>query len=408
MDEKIKKLAETYNSLTFEKKEYIIFAEEEPTYYYEVTGFDGNKNLVLTVDDDDDFNVLDNVLKKSFSFTPVHFGVEYDNKIEIALTNINTRTSHMAKSRLKDKPAEIEMPFFKNQLEIAIQYQPSASLMTHLMELMRGKRSTVILTISGYNNPTFDGKENDLRNIVNSILFDFSYSYNLAFEPTNFDTLLRRTPLRRRNKTSTPTEKIQFIYKKYIPELVEYFNIGEKVDYPPFRFICYFHIIEYFSDKSAYFYAAKKLKSLLIKPDFHINTDKYVNQAINFFKIESTKYTSDKIKIKRVINQFVNKSEFEDYLKDLQLLDYFRKPIVIDCTKKLELPGVDFENDSKFEETLMNRIYSMRCSIVHSNPDFEETKSVPFSPTPENLDKLRKEIDMIYEVARTIIVESTQ
>ncbi len=409
MEDKINKLSQQYKNLTFQKKEYTVFEDEDPTYYYAISGFQGNKDLVLTVDDDADYKILIKVLKRNFSFTPVHFGVEYDNKIEIALNPVNTRSSHMSRYKLKEKAAEIEMPYYKNHLSISLQFQPEGSLMTQLMELMRGgRRSSVIASISGYSNPTHDGKEIDLRNILTSVLFDFSYSYNLVFEPINFDTMIRRTPLRRRNTTATPTDKINFVFKKYIPELVEYFNIGEKVDYPPFRFICYFHIIEYFSDKSAYYYAAKKLRSLIIKPDFHINTDKYVNQAINFFKIESTKYTSDKVKIKRVINQFINRSEFEEYLKDIEMLDYFKKPSTIDCTKPLELVPIDFENDSKFEESLMQRIYSMRCSIVHSNPDFEETKAVPFSPSPENLDKLRKEIDMIYEVARAIIVESSQ
>ncbi|MBL7975893.1 MAG: hypothetical protein JNJ85_13340, partial [Candidatus Kapabacteria bacterium] len=265
MEEKINKLKETYKNLTFQKKEYIFFDDDAPSYYYEVSGFEGNKELVLTVDDDDDYKILIKVLKKSFSFTPVLFGVEYESKIEIALSPVNPRTSHFSRYKLKDKPAEIEMAFFKNQLEISIQFQPESSLMTQLMEVMRGKRSSLIMTITGYQNPSTEGKESDLRNILMSTLFDFSYSYNLVFEPINFDSLVRRVPQRRKNKTTAPTDKIKFIYKSYIPELVEYFNIGEKVDYPPFRFICYFHIIEYFSDKSAYYYAAKKLKSLMIK-----------------------------------------------------------------------------------------------------------------------------------------------
>lgn len=407
MDEKIDKLKEVYKKLNFEKREYINFEDEED-FYYEVSGFEGNKELKLTIDDNDDYKNLVKILKKEFVFTPNVFGLEYDNKIEIALSAVNLRSSNGLRYRLKEKPVEIELAFFSNQLEIDIQYQPEKSLLVPLLELSRGRRAPAVLTIVGYKNSTPDGKENDLRRIVTSVLFDFAYSYNLVFEATSFDSLIKRVPLIRRNKTNTPDDKIQLIFKKYIPELIEYFNIGEKVDYPPFRFICYYHILEYFSDKSAYYYAAKKLKSLMLKPDFHINTDRYINQAINFFKIESTKYTSDKIKIKRVINQFINRTDFEDYLRDVGILDYFKTPITFVCSRELDLPAIDFENDSKFEETLTQRIYAMRCSIVHSNPDFEESKAVPFSPTDDNIQKLRREIDMIFEVARTIIVESSQ
>lgn len=410
MEEKIEELEKQYTDLKFEKKPYLFIPPEaeSPNYYYELTGFKGNKEIPMLVQDDEDLEKIKTILETDFKFIPEFLGVEYDGKIEILITPINTRTSHMSRRYLKDKPAELELNFFKNKLDITIQFDESSTLLPKIVEVVRGRRRRpVVITIENFKKASISGKDNDIRNILNCVLFDFGYSYNLIFEPVNIDSLNRRVPLRRRNNTNYPQEKVNIIFKNYIPELIEYFNIGEKVEYPPFRFICYFHIIEYFSDKSAYFHASKRLKGLMLKPDFHINTDKYVNQAINFFKIESTKNTSDKIKIRRVISQFINKTDFEDYLKDIEMYEYFTEPCTIECTKPLELKPIDFSTDSKFQETLMNRIYSMRCSIVHSNPDFDETKAIPFSPTIVNMDKLRKEIDMIYEVARTIIVESS-
>ncbi len=72
-----------------------------------------------------------------------------------------------------------------------------------------------------------------------------------------------------------------------------------------------------------------------------------------------------------------------------------------------ELPTIDFSSDSKFEKTLMQRIYVLRCSIVRYNPDFEENKAVSFLRTAEYLRNLEKEKNMIYEVTRTIIIESS-
>jgi hypothetical protein len=49
------------------------------------------------------------------------------------------------------------------------------------------------------------------------------------------------------------------------------------------------------------------------------------------------------------------------------------------------------------------RIYKLRCSIVHSNPDFDEKKAIPFVPSATNLQKLAHEITLIEEVAKMII-----
>src|SRR5699024_9124286 len=127
--------------------------------------------------------------------------------------------------------------------------------------------------------------------------------------------------IRRRQRFSDiPKEKINLVFKKYIPELIQYFHLAEKVDYLPFKFICYYHIIEYFSDKSAYHLVSNEVKKLLLKPDFHINTDSYVNQAINLFKKENDKYTGDKVKIERVIKQFIDREDLKESLTQLELI----------------------------------------------------------------------------------------
>jgi hypothetical protein len=408
MEAKYKELVEKYSNLKFELKDYN--ADEvdvDEQLYIEISGFKGNESLILTIEDEDEFEVMESILESEFVFTSNLFGVQKENEIEIAISPVNIKSHRFGRSKLRHEPVLFEMNYFKNNLNIKLQYNPSDSLLFKINELVFTSKSPLILTIEGFNKPTVEGMDNDIRNILNTVLFDFGYTYNAVFEPVSFNSFNRRTPIRPRNVFKPPVEKINIVYKKYIPELLEYFNIGEKVDYLPFKFICYYHIIEYFSDKSAYFYASKKLKSLLLKPDFHINSDKYVTQAINFFKIEATKNTSDKVKIKRVIGQFIEKEDFLEYLKEIDSLEYFGNPCTIPCSKPLELNVINFESQPMFEESMMKRIYSMRCSIVHSNPDFDETKAIPFSPTLENLEKLRKEIDIIYEIARTIITESS-
>ncbi len=150
------------------------------------------------------------------------------------------------------------------------------------------------------------------------------------------------------------------------------------------------------------------IKKLILKPDFHTKTNHYVGQAINFFKKENDRYTSDKIKIERVLAQFINREELKTYLETIELKEHFEKDVELNCSKPLKLSKIDFGNDANFLQNLTRRIYSIRCSIVHSNPDFDDTKAIPFTPTPVNLDILRIEMELIYEIARTIIVESKE
>lgn len=80
----------------------------------------------------------------------------------------------------------------------------------------------------------------------------------------------------------------------------------------------------------------------------------------------------------------------------------------LNVQKPLKLPKVDFNSDSNFFGNLTKRIYSVRCSIVHSNPDFDETKAIPFVPTTKNMEILRMEIELVLQISRTIIIGSKE
>ena len=203
-----------------------------------------------------------------------------------------------------------------------------------------------------------------------------------------------------------PEGKLDLVYKDYTPELLQYYRLARRTDYLPFRFLCYFHILEYFADRSAYKTVTDAVRRVICRHDFHVKAEKYIQDCVKILRKEADKHTNDKTKIKRVLTQFIAPQELKQTLEDLGLLEHFESECVIDSSKQLKLKALNFESDSQLLETLTSRIYSMRCSIVHSNPDFDETKAIPFVATPENLDKLRTETLIAGELARQIIAGS--
>jgi len=412
MEEKIQKLQEKYKYLKVEKvEEEDIFAEEgevpEIDIFYTISNFNGNKNITLTLTTEEQIEELDIVLTKEPVLLDEYLGVKYNDKYEIVLTPINTR---YLTYQLRKQSFDVIVNYFKNELNIKIESNvdglPSIYFNNHLNRIGPGRRN-FILTIENYRRASPEGVNLDLRNILNSVLFDFEYSFNIAFEPIELNSLNRRIPRLKRPSLPLPNHPINFTYKKYIQELIQYYHLSEKVDHIPFKYLCYFHIIEYFSDKSAYFVVAEQVKHLMLKPDFHLKTDNYINQAINIFKKENEKHLTDKIKLTRVLQQFISMNEFYEYLDALKLLEHFKQEQTFQCSKPLKIPALDFTNESTFFQSLTSRIYAMRCSIVHSNPDFDETKAVPFVHTTENVFRLNIEMALVYEVSRNIIVKSS-
>ncbi|CAM4331413.1 hypothetical protein EWU23_00245 [Cytophagaceae bacterium 50C-KIRBA] len=412
MEDKIKALKEKFKHLKIDKIE-----EEDPftqegevpviDTYYIISNFHGNKNISVTVSSESKLELLDKFLSNESVILDEYLGVKYQDKYEIVLSSISNH--YMGPSSKKQK-FEIILNYFKNELSIHLESNventPASDLYSLLYRFGSGKRNWII-TIENFKRTSPDGLNNDLRNILNSVLFDFEYSFNLAYEPIELNSLNKRIPRLKRPALEVPAHPINFTYKKYIPELIQYYHLSEKVDYIPFKYLCYFHILEYFSDKSAYFVVAAQVKQLLLKPDFHLKTDNYIEQAINIFKKENEKHLTDKIKLTRVLQQFVNMHEFREYLDATKLLDHFQKEQIFNCYKPLKIPLLDFTNEVTFFQSLTNRVYAMRCSIVHSNPDFDETKAVPFVHTSENVISLNIEMALVYEISRNIVVKSS-
>lgn len=420
MQKKIDKFKNDFPNLKVETQEvqYYLFEEENgaKTTFQIISGLNGNSSLQLRVENEEELEELNSILKvEPFIFND-YLAIKYDTTIEVLLTPISLRSSFRindAEDGENSKVINIGLNYHKNELDILLEVGTKDNLLPTFASFIRGRmrysrRKPFILKIKNFQKQTSEGVDNDTRNILNSVLFDIEYNYDIALETINIESLARRVFRRKRKQFELPNDKINLVYKKYIPELIQYFHIAEKVDFLPFKFICYYHIVEYFSDKSAYHLVSNEVKKILLKPDFHLKTDAYVTTAINLFKRENDKFTGDKNKVERVLKQYISREELKEALTEMELIEHFSKELVLDCNKPLKLPAINFEQDGNFFGELTKRIYMVRCSIVHSNPDFDESKAVPFNPTPSNIDKLRIETELIMEIARKIIVDTKE
>ncbi len=414
MKKEFEKVIKKFPNLKLEEVEQkFLFDEElEIHHHLHINGLQGNPDLTILIRAEDEIKtVLEIPLEEIFVFKDF-LGIYNDKKVEVILTDIGFR-SFLNEKRLEKSPIEIRINYKKSELKIKIQLvQEETSLKfiaNHIRGAFRGRfKRAIVLSIENFSNISLENLETETKLLLNSILFDIEYNFNLTFEVVNINSIQRRLRKRPKARYEIPNEEIELTYKKYVPELIDYFHTGEKVDYIPFKFVCYFHIVEYFQDKSAFFIVREKLKNIMQKPDFSLNVNFYVTQALNIVKQESEKHQTDKIKIQKVFKQFLELEEIKQFLIDEELFDLFSKETTLDCSKPLVLPALDFSTDTRFIETLTNRIYSMRCSIVHSNPDFDDKKAVPFIATLDNMEKLRFEVELIMEVAKTIILKSTE
>lgn len=379
---------------------------------YNVTAIPNLDGLALCLSDENDFKRLDKIVESKPTLFKDFLGWKVGGKIEVVLSRATQLTRRFYPfSRAHLQPIEITMGYESKTLGVEIfifQHQKTEiGFLAGKMIGIRLQDRGAIAKISGLPSKNLVELEASTRQVLRSILFDIECSYGIVLETANLENLKAPTASTPEPRPMLPKQQVTLLYKQYTPELIEYFHTGERVDYLPFKFICYFHIIEYFMDKSAHSVVAKKIKQIIVSPDFHAKSSDYINDAIKVFKAETEKFMTDKIKIIRVFAEYLNREVVQRFVESNALKDHFEKEHTLKFSKDLKINGIKFDTDSAFCESLAKRSYSIRCSIVHSNPDFDESKAVPFSPTPANIDFLRREIMLMKEIARTIIVNST-
>lgn len=391
-----------------------------------VSGLTNNKDVELFFNqlELEEFEISDNekskgnLLDKDFEKSKVslsllnqciflrdYIGVIINNEIQVVLSSI--RPIIQIEEGLEENPIEIEMIYNGKKLDIKISKESTLikDIFMHSLWFRETYMQFPVISIKITDNVNFKDVEQDTNNIINCVIFELDYNFNILFEPVKFEKSLSGI-LKGFENSTYPNKMLKISFKKYIPELIEYYKIAQKINYLPFKFLCYYNIIEYFLDKSAIMYLSKKIKNIVIKPDFHIRFDSYTTELLHLFQNEGQKTEKDVVKINRVIKEFIELSDIRQIFSD-DFLDYFKKKSEILNSKVLELEPILFDSQDEFVRTLTNRIYRMRCSIVHSNPDHDPKKAIPFVPSIDNLEKLEIEVKLIQEIAKLILCKNS-
>ncbi|WP_233898047.1 hypothetical protein [Tenacibaculum piscium] len=326
-----------------------------------------------------------------------------DKYIDVLVFKINT-------DKIFQNDFKIETSYNNYKLEIEVSREAQENLLTDFIEIYNGsqelKLTSAIVRIKGLTEEYIKTYEKKIETLLNSIFFDIKCVRGEYLEVYNYSLLNKRLGLTGYYPKGKYSNNYKFKVKELIPELVDYFKVAERINYLPFKFLCYYHILEYFLDKSAQLTIKRKISNLLYKPDFEINSDYYINEISETFKYEGDRLKSDKIKIERVLQEFIDSKELFKFIENLEFNEHFFQNQSLNFSEVITLESIKNDTNAKFYKSLTNRIYSIRCSIVHSNPDFGKKDAVPFISSHKNLLILEKEIYLLEEIAKNLIINS--
>ena len=171
---------------------------------------------------------------------------------------------------------------------------------------------------------------------------------------------------------------------------------------PLLQILAFYQILEFYFAQYSYKEAQQKIKNLLKNPTFDANKDNDVAQILNIIKVTSKgkSYGDEKDQLKATILYCIDKTAMLDYLKETKVRkDFFDNQKKNKGLARHKIPFSNPDHDTRID--VAQRIYEIRCRIVHTKDEDELELLLPFSPEIRNI---KHDLELVEFLARKAII----
>ncbi|MFF8261153.1 hypothetical protein [Streptomyces virginiae] len=240
------------------------------------------------------------------------------------------------------------------------------------------------LKLRGRQNGTYDEALAFLESAGNAILFELDLKYGISF---TFRRLRRTGPMRfgrrARPHAAAPTlPKLQYSAEP----LSLYRYARSATGMPLLEFLAYYQVLEYHFSRYSQRDLLDKLRNELRDPSFRADDERHLARILRITRQSGRGYGDERSQLKATIRYCVSEDAISDFfLGNPEILDHFgaKKQVI------LGLEPVDLlRKKGDAADLLCERIYNIRCRVVHSKEDGGgqmDSLLMPFTPEAESI-----------------------
>lgn len=391
-------ISKRYPHFIFEKE---ISKHETFTYYgfivkkvFEIPEFQDIRVSFYETDLANLLRVLDEVKKNDIKLVNGYKGYRKKDKIEIGVyANRNLKKFNNIYSLIeKGTPIEYNLMIKEKQIKIFINQTTPIykTLFTNIFyDLTRFS-----ISIESIPMKTDEEIINFIKELEIALNLKLYYDYQDMIE---FSRYIQKSNnpspshifyLKPQKKEINKDLKLMFLN----PIVLTYMQNAIRTDFLPFRYLAYYHILEYY-----FIECYEKFVEGL-----YMNKPKKIEDIDNLLETIK-KYRSEEKMLELLI---------KNYIKVKTLMNHFGITKTIPPNKISEeiiLPEISISDQNNFSESLSKRIYKLRNAIVHSKAKKTKGKSLIYMSVDQNLIvALSDEVQLIKWIAERIIEANTK
>lgn len=251
---------------------------------------------------------------------------------------------------------------------------PSKTLLGMLIYLEKEKALSV--RVEGLQITKNTEAAEQLGRVTNSLFFELRRKRNVNLFVSRHhevETSLWTTKSRMKRKGESAVGFPKFEYDRQPIEL--YWHAVSAYKMPLLQYLAYYQIIEYYFTKYSMLGAKKEISNCLKDPEFNADDDNDIVKIVTCVLGKLGRFVSENDLLRDTIRQCVSEEEVVSEVSSEPLRDYFKKEYKIVSQFK-----VSKDNKEKdIREQLADRIYDIRCRIVHTKEDDKRGRIMPFT-----------------------------
>lgn len=258
------------------------------------------------------------------------------------------------------------------------------------------------LRISGLDVQRHANAVDILRRVSDSLFFQIELSNDILF------TLVRRRHSIFRGRRALEKrfgDQVKFPTQEYDKDPMSLYWYGRSASgMPLLQFLAYYQAIEFYFPTYYEAETYRKVRRILKDPAFRSDRDADIGRVLSSLTVGRGTRGDERSMVRATLQECVSPNELRAFL----LSDDSRKKFFSSKTEglthvKLPLrnPNADLRND------VADRIYDIRCKIVHTKSDSGEGETKPLLPFSKEADRLYHDIDLVQYLAQQTLITAS-
>ncbi|MCZ2496425.1 hypothetical protein GN316_06625 [Xylophilus sp. Kf1] len=259
------------------------------------------------------------------------------------------------------------------------------------------------LKIFNHQETSHEGVKSLLEKIAGSVLFQLDQLTGVAF---HLDRYVGKSAVVPATKVGKFASDLQFPAYEYEAAPLSLFNYARSADgMPLLQFLAFYQAIEYFFPAYAYTEALQRIKGILKNPTFRSDNDSDLSQILATIQVNrSGGFGDERSQLKATLTHCLDPDRLRIFLdSDNERKKFFTKPTK-EAYHRLAIPdGKSPDPRPDLRPDVAERIYEIRCKIVHTKADARDSNVELLLPFTKAADELSADISLVAFVAKEVI-----